>query len=78
MSVFFYLKNKELIVILLLLIPSCFTEQAKYITNHNEIINDVNIQPLKALKLAEPYIEKHATKIYRKDKPLKTHITLNP
>ncbi|MBN1252244.1 MAG: hypothetical protein JXR51_00365 [Bacteroidales bacterium] len=63
---------KNLFPFLAFFISSCFFAEPQYIKLTDTF--DVDIQPIEALKIAEPYIEKHATYNWNKDKPLKTHI----
>jgi len=79
LSPFFYIIGTFLIslVILILLLMAIFSITLKsptYINDKSEEIKKVKIQPKEALKLAEPYLDEHATYSYRDDKNMKTHI----
>jgi len=53
-------------------IVGCFYAEPKYL-NANDVV-DAKIQPQKALELASPYIDEHATYNWNPKKPLVTHI----
>jgi len=52
---------------------SFFATEPKYI-DPSSTLEEVSIQPRKAIEIAEPYLEEHATVIFKDDEPLKTHI----
>lgn len=52
-----------------------FDRRQVYITDHSERFPDVTIQPLEAIAIATPYLPKHGTVLFRKDKPLTVHLS---
>lgn len=52
-----------------------FSQKVQYL-KHDAQIENVRIQPNEAIKIAEPYLEGHATYWWNKEKPLETHVCL--
>lgn len=53
---------------------SFFYTEPKYITDYNQNQIGVNIQPLKAIEMALPYLDEHATYIFKNDEKLTVHL----
>lgn len=64
---------KFLIAIIGVLVSLFSCSEIKYLSE-NDTLSDVNIQPVEALKIAEPYLEQHATYLWKDENLLKTHI----
>ena len=71
-TTFYTITGVLLLFTLLFVLVGCFKSPI-YINKSQELEN-VEIQPEQAIKLAEPYIDEHATYSYREDKELKIHI----
>ncbi len=52
---------------------SFFSAKPKYI-DPSSTLDVASIQPQKAIEIAEPYLEEHATVIFKEDEPLDVHI----
>lgn len=64
---------KHLLLIIGMVISLFSCREVKYINSDDTLVN-VNIQPIEAMKIAEPYIEQYATYLWKDEKLLKTHI----
>lgn len=52
---------------------SFFSIEPKYI-DPSSTLENVNIQPKKAIEIATPYLKEHATVVFKDNEPLKTHV----
>ncbi len=77
--IFYIFGGVFLLLILMFFLFFGFTKQSGlsktvYIHDKDAKIENVVYQPKEALKMAEPYIDEHATYVFKEDKQLKTHI----
>ncbi|MBN2890528.1 MAG: hypothetical protein JXL97_01550 [Bacteroidales bacterium] len=68
--------SKYFLLFVMLLFSSCFFFQEVTYLTPDDNIKKAKIQPQEALNIAQPFIEEHATYLWKDKSQLKTHIVM--